>query len=264
MTNNEIAEIQEAKKNNELSELQISMSHAITRAAHGLTLVEKRIIGLFIAKFDTRKHKRLFDRVISLEDAKLRITAQEYAETFGVDPKNAYNDLLSASERLFERYWRVVQGKMEIKARWIGSVTYHHGEGWMEATFDAKTIPHLVFGLSDQYTKYKLKAAAALTGTYPWRLWELMAQFGNTKKPADEERMVRISLEDFRHSLEIPISYKYKDIRVRVIEPSIEQIKHKNQLDITWRAIKKGRSVYSLEFTFKPSKQLSLFGAGEL
>ena len=44
------------------TELQISISHAVTRAAHGLTLVEKRIVGLFIAKFDNSKYKKSLGR----------------------------------------------------------------------------------------------------------------------------------------------------------------------------------------------------------
>ena len=251
------------RKENELTELQISISHAVTRAAHGLTLVEKRIVALFIAKFDNSKYRKTLGRVIPVQDATIKITAKEYSDTFDVPMNIAYRDLLKGTDKFFERYWRVIQetpkGKKEFKYNWLEGVVYHHGEGWVEATFGQKTIPHLVFNLKDQYTKYKLKSTIALTSGYAWRLWELMAQFANTRKPANEERFVRISLEDFRHAMDAPKSYKYKDIRVRVIEPSIEQIYNQNQIDVAWRAIKLGRSVASLEFKFKPHDQLNLF-----
>lgn len=251
------------KKETELTELQISISHAITRAAHGLTLVEKRIVALFIAKFDNSKHRKALGKVIPVQDATIRITAKEYSETFDVPMNIAYRDLLKGTDRFFDRYWRVLQdtlkGKKEFKYNWLEGVVYHHGEGWVEATFGQKTIPHLVFNLKDQYTKYKLKSTIALTSGYAWRLWELMAQFANTKKPAEEERLIRISLNDFRYAMEAPDSYKYSQIRQKIIEPAIEQIHNQNQIDVTWRAIKKGRSVDSLEFKFKPCDQLNLF-----
>ena len=251
------------KKANQLAELQISMSHAITRASHGLTLVEKRIVAMFIAKFDSTKQRKIMDRVIPIKDATIRITAKEYSETFDIDIKTAYRDLIKGTDQFFERYWRVVQdtpkGKKEFKFNWLEGVIYHHGEGWVEATFGQQTIPHLVFSLKDQYTKYKLKSTVALTGTYAWRLWELLAQFANTKKPANEERLVRISLADFRYSMDAPESYKYSQVRQKIIEPAVKQIKDNNEIDVTWRAIKKGRSVESLEFKFKPAEQLNLF-----
>ncbi|WP_299011539.1 replication initiation protein [uncultured Shewanella sp.] len=251
------------KKGTELTELQISISHAITRAAHGLTLVEKRIVALFIAKFDNSKHRKALGRVIPLQDATIRITAKEYSDTFDIPMNIAYRDLLKGTDKFFDRYWRVIQetpkGKKEFKYNWLEGVVYHHGEGWVEATFGQKTIPHLVFNLKDQYTKYKLKSTIALTSGYAWRLWELMAQFANTKKPANEERLVRISLEDFRYSMDAPKSYKYSQIRQKIIESSIEQIHKQNQIKVTWRAIKVGRSVVSLEFKFKPCDQLDLF-----
>tara|TARA_R110002050_G_scaffold236590_1_gene372476 strand:- start:794 stop:1570 length:777 start_codon:yes stop_codon:yes gene_type:complete len=251
------------KKENELAELQISFSHAVTRAAHGLSLVEKRIVAMFIAKFDNSKHRKALGRVIPLQDATIKITAKEYSETFDIPMNIAYRDLLAGTDKFFDRYWRVIQdtpkGKKEFKFNWLDGVVYHHGEGWVEATFGQYTIPHLVFNLKDQYTKYKLKSTMSLTSAYAWRLWELMAQFANTKKPAEEERLIRISLNDFRYAMEAPESYKYKDIRVRIIEPSIEQIRTQNDITVTWRAIKKGRSVDSLEFKFKPCNQLNLF-----
>lgn len=250
-----------------LSEQQISFSHAVTRSAHGLALVEKRILALFLGKFDTRSHKRLMDRVISLEDSTIKITAQEYSETFDVDIKTSYRDLVKSCDNLLNKTWRVIQdtpkGKKEFANNWLSGVVYHHGEGWIEASFTTQTIPHLVFSLRDSYTKYKLKSTMALRSAYSWRLWELLAQFADPSekhKKRNEERVVRITLDEFRYAMEAPESYKFSQIRQKIIEPAIEEISRENQIGVTYRAIKKGRSVYSLEFTYKPAEQLDLFG----
>ena len=54
------------------------MTNALTRAGHGLTLAEKRIIGCAVSKLDSYKAIRPGDVPIT------RITAAEYVEAFGV------------------------------------------------------------------------------------------------------------------------------------------------------------------------------------
>ena len=57
----------------------VTMSNALTRAGHGLSLSEKRIVAASIAKLDSR---------VSLGSQGVpfsRLTAAEYSETFGVD-----------------------------------------------------------------------------------------------------------------------------------------------------------------------------------
>ncbi|WP_207817715.1 replication initiation protein, partial [Pseudomonas sp. 74_A] len=63
------------------------MSNALTRAGHGLTLAEKRIVAAAVSKLDSR---RLPPRG---EVPRTRITAAEYAELAGVDMRTAYEAL---------------------------------------------------------------------------------------------------------------------------------------------------------------------------
>lgn len=252
-------------------ELQINMSHAITRASHGLTLVEKRIVALFIAKFCGKKKKKgVKGETLIIGDRQIIISAEEYAQTFNVDSKIAYRDLIKASETFLRRVWSYKvpakqAGKfITTKGNWLSTIRYHEGEGWVEATFTNETVPHLIMALGEKFTKYRLKSTAALTGVYTWRLWELLSQYADPeekRKQRDRERWIRITLEDFREMMEAPKSYRYPDIKRRIIEPAIDQIKKKNEIKVDWAPIKKGRSVNSLEFRFTPSEQLTLFGA---
>ncbi|EOT4603017.1 replication initiation protein, partial [Escherichia coli] len=63
----------------------VVMSNAISRAAQSLSLAEKRIIFAAIAQMGGKY-------------APVRITAQEYANTFGMPLKQAYSQLKEASE----------------------------------------------------------------------------------------------------------------------------------------------------------------------
>jgi hypothetical protein len=74
----------------------VTMSNALTRAGHGLTLSEKRIICCAVSKLDSRAQAALKPGDV----LRTRITAQEYAETFGVDPDTAYDQLKAGADNL--------------------------------------------------------------------------------------------------------------------------------------------------------------------
>ena len=65
----------------------VTMSNALTRAGHGLTLAEKRIVAAAVSKLDSRK------ALPPGEVPRTKLTAMEYAETFGVDMNTAYDQL---------------------------------------------------------------------------------------------------------------------------------------------------------------------------
>ena len=44
-------------------------------------------------------------------------------------------------------------------------------------------------------------------------------------------------------------------LRRSVIEPAVRELRDKDGFDVAWKAIKAGRKVTALEFTFEKSKQ---------
>jgi len=74
----------------------VTMSNALIRAGHGLSLSEKRIVALAIAKMDSKGRLRTAPDIS-------RIYAHEYAEAFEVAPNTAYEALQDAAKQLFKR-----------------------------------------------------------------------------------------------------------------------------------------------------------------
>lgn len=233
-----------------LGSLHVNMSNALVRAAHGLNLVEKRIIAACIVQVDSM---RVAERE-SYKQSLIKLSATDYGEEFNLDMKNAYRELKTASERLFERYIVMIKetpkGLKEFKFRWVSGVTYFHGEGRIELNFTREVMPYLTF-LRGSYTSYQLSEASALRSVYSWRMLELFHSWKKTKE-------LFITLEDFRHALEIPESYLYKDIRVKCIEVAVKELQEKNNMIITWTPIKKSRAVASLRFKWKVDDQIQL------
>lgn len=245
--------VHKLNQDQQLEELQVNMSNALTRSAHSLSLSEKRIVAACIAKTDQMPNMA---QVRQRGAWLVRLSAADYAETFGVDMNTAYEQLKGASENLFTRYIRTERqgrkGMVEYKFRWVGGVKYHEGEGWVELDWWHEVVPHL-FGLRSEFTSYKLKQASALRSAYSWRLFEVLQSWQGTGR-------YQPSIEDFCLAMDVPESYKkdFKSIRTRVIEPAISELIQKNNMLITWAPQRAGRKVISLDFKFGPNPQHSL------
>lgn len=236
---------------------QVSITNMAARAAQGFTLREKRLVMAGLSKLDSRKSKKL----LTLAERTFRVTASEYAEIAQIaDAKSAYKDLMAAGAKLEMRKLRyklvTPRGEKLRSIGWVGALTYHHGEGWIEFSLTEEIMPH-VCELSKQFTQYRLRQTSELRSLYSWRLLELLTSH-NDAKDETKIQVKTLSLADLRLSLEIPDSYKYDDINRRVITKGIEELVKKDHWAIQWRPIKTGRTVTAIEFTFNRDPQTQI------
>lgn len=239
-------------------ERKISMTNALTRAGHGLTLAEKRLIMCAMAKLDSRAMPNPSAPPVTI------ITAAEYAETFGVDTDTAYDQLQSGAKNLYNRSITFYEpanrrnGKplppTKVQMRWVGSVKYQEGEGWVRLAWWHEVLSHLM-GFKKQFTTYQLQQASALRSGYSWKLLELLMRFKSTGHAS-------YTIEDFAVSMDATEKQcsDFNNIRRRIIEPAIKELTEKDGWLIQWKPIKTGRKVTSLSFDFirNPQKDLPL------
>lgn len=231
----------------------VTMSNALTRAGHGLTLAEKRIVAAAVSKLDSRR------MLPPGEVPRTRITAMEYAETFEVDLDTAYDQLQSAAKQLYNRSITFYEpahkrnGKplppTKVQMRWVGSVKYQKGEGWVELAWWPDLMRHLV-GLKRQFTSYQLQQASALRSMYSWRLLELLMRFESTG-------WAEYTIEDFCASMDATAKQaaNFANIRRKIIEPAVKELTEKDGWLIQWRPIKAGRKVKAVRFDFMRDPQ---------
>jgi plasmid replication initiation protein len=245
----ETSAAQQVRPSHELpaDKLQITMSHALTTAAQGLTLTEKRVMMFAVGKLDTFKSDG------GTPTGAVKLVAHEYAKLFGVDANTAYEQLKIAANGIFNRYIRFFEpgkkGPEEVKLRWVSSARYSPGAGWVALRFTPEIAPHLL-KLQGKFTTYKLAQASALRSIYSWRLLELLSQYASTG-------WRQIELDEFHHAMETPDTAKanFKDCRRRVIEPAVKELREKDGWLIDWTPIKTGRKVTALRFTFRRDPQ---------
>lgn len=226
---------------------QVYVKKELIRAAHGLTLMEKRLLMLAISKLDSTKPATPQNMIVSLR-------VSEFIDAYGITAKSTYGDVKDAAEHLMDRYLRFFSPaeKKETRMQWVGRATYTEKQGLVELAFWHELSP-MLFELKGYFTNYKLSRAGALRSVYSWRLFELLMQF-------KRKGILKISLDDFNNSMETPNSYR-KDfglIRSKVIEPAVKEIREKDGLVVKWEAIKTGRKVTALRFTFPCEQQNTL------
>jgi len=207
-----------------------------------------------ISMLDSRKKK---NQSVALKARTVKVHAKDYAAIAQIDEKSAYKELMQASDNLFNRYLRynvvTPKGVKERKLRWVEAVQYHHGEGWVEYSFTESILPHLC-ELERRFTKYRLEQASGLRSIYSWRLMEILTSHNDGQDEA-KIKVEKITIGELRTALEIPDSYKYKDIRIRIIEAAISELVEKDHWFIQWKPIKTGRAVTAIEFTFNREPQ---------
>lgn len=235
----------------------ITMSNALTRAGHGLTLAEKRIVMMAVSKLDSAKP------FSAHEPLRTKISAAEYADECSISINTAYDQLQSAAKHIYGRsitFYEAAHrrnGKSltptRTVMRWVGQIQYHQGEGWVELHWWPELMKHLM-GLKKQFTSYQLQQASALRSIYSWRLLELLVRFESTG-------WAEYTVEDFAASMDATDKQKndFAAIRRKIIEPAVKELREKDGWLISWKPITTGRKVKAIRFDFKRDPQMSLF-----
>lgn len=225
---------------------QVSIANELIKSAQGLNIGEKRLLMLAVSKLDSKAKP-------TIQGATVAISVSEMVEVFGLNPDSAYQEAKKAAEGIMKRQIRLKTNDVDSELiQWVGKSKYNKGEGWILVEFYYGLFPHL-FELKSHFTSYRLSRASGLRSVYSWRLFELLMQFKKTG-------LLNMPIEEFQHSLETPETYNadFSLLRARVIEPAVKEIREKDGLTVEWEAIKAGRKVKALKFTFPTEQQLSL------
>lgn len=229
--------------------LLVTKSNILIEASYKLTTNEQRIVLSCIAQLDGRKPLP--------SGNEFTISAGEFAKTFNLKINTAYEALKDASDRLYERDIKTYDrnGKANRRVRWVYKVNYEPGDGKTSLGFSPTVAPYLT-KLHEQFTSYQLKRVSELRSAHSIRIFEMLQQFLNKKTNVG---FLKISLDDFKDRLEIGEQYpRFYDIRRRIINPAIKELKAKSNMLITYDTKKVGRSVIGLVFTFEDDVQMAL------
>ena len=214
--------------------------NALITARYFLTLSEQLMLLECIASTDP---------ATLTADTAVELSAARYASVAGIGAKDAYDDLKTASERLFSRHLIIDRPDPDdpaldhIKTRWIHKIAYYTGEGRIRLFFAPAVIPYLA-QLSGNFSRYKLSHVSNFRSSYGVRLYELLIQWRGAGS-----REVTVAWLRERWGLET--KYKaIKDLKRWVIAPAMRDINAHSNVRVSVTQIKRGRAIHALKFTF--------------
>lgn len=113
---------------------------------------------------------------------------------------------------------------------------------------------YLLNEITAQFTLFELQEFVSLSGKYSKNLYRLLKQYRRTGT-------YRVDLETFRHRMDIPDTYKNRDVLEKAIKPAVEELTRlcyfKDLKVEPIKARKKGAPVTAYEFTFRKSDQIA-------
>ena len=221
---------------------KVTKANDLVSASYQLTLQEQRLLLITIGQIDSRKpiHKPI------------TVRATDFAEVYNIPLKQAYEAMIDACNTLYDRDIKTKESKSKtVRFRWVDRVEYEKGEGCATLHFTVHVLPYLSM-LNKHFTTYELRRVAHLNSIHSIRMFELFMQFRETG-------WYTIEVDAFREMLELGDSYaRFNNLRQKVIDPSIKELKAKSNLDITYETHTEGRTVKRLTFRFKESDQMRL------
>lgn len=214
-------------------------SNALVEASYRLSVYEQRIILGCIAQ--VRRDQPLTDQQL------YAVSAQQIADMTGTSLGTAYQNLKTASERLYRRevtLHEAPNGKGKVRlTRWVQTVEYRETEGLVALRFGTDMVPYLS-QLTEQFTRYALTDVARMDSAHAIRLYELLCQWRGAGQR-------EVSIEWLRDAFQLGGKYPaIKDFKRWVIQPAVDQINEHSPLWVKWDQRKTGRRVSHLTFTF--------------
>ncbi len=213
--------------------LVVVKDNKLIEASYSLTLAEQRILLACIAKIDSTSELRP-DHVFNVE-------ASEIVDLMSVERSNAYRDIKTAINKLYDRSIKIDSHGSEM--RWIYRKEYSSDGGRATLYFSPEIIPYLS-QLKANFTKYKLEYVTHFKSAYGIRLYELLVQWTSVG-----ER--EVSIEWLRDRFQIADKYSsIKDLKNRVIDPAVRDINDHSNLWVEYGQRKTGRTVSHIQFKF--------------
>lgn len=230
----------------------VTKTNTLIQASYSLSVNEIKLIALAIV--DSRESGLGLNAT-----SHLTITAQRFAEKFGIESKFAYDILKNAANTLFERqasYDDVdpATGKTrKNKTRWVQKVSYVEGAGAVQFVFAADVLPMITYidGRIDGYTTYFLDEISGLKSAYAIRLFELLMQWKHTLKTP------LISIEKFRELVGVSAgeyASSMVNFKRRVLDLAVNQINENTDFTVEYEQHKTGVKVTGFVFKFKAKK----------
>ena len=188
------------------------------------------------------------------ENRTLRFNYAEYANTMGMTPEQAWNNLYNSTKHLMTRTVEITNPtvkKERIIFQWTNFAKFSSEE--LELVFSEEILPYL-FQLK-KFIKYNLEHVKLFKNKYSMRVYEWLLKELTQKNT--HRANIEISIDDFKFMLMLEKSYpEYKLLNHWVLKPISKDLNTYSNIKLS--IDKRGRPADTLIFQVELDKQIDL------
>jgi len=214
----------------------VTQSNSLVEAQYRLDLIPQKLVRYIVSMITPSD--TIYDRKY------YRVNIAEFGKYIGwqVSSGKLFDDIRRIAETLKTTKIKIVKPGTIIETSWIASFEYPKNKGWIEFELSGKLEVEL-FQLKSQFTQYYLQNICKLKHTYSIRLYELINQYRCIGKRDFDLDNLKISLginnEEYK---------QYGKFKQVVLEPSINEILLKTDIDFKWEEKKESRKIIAIVF----------------
>lgn len=233
--------------------LVIQANELVRSKQDDLTLLEAKLIRLAISQ-------------VLENDTDFRTyscNVVDLAKFLGISKDNIYRDIQDLSVNIMKKSIFIKEKQVNKKGKhnykifhWVDYVEYK--DGTITFKLSESLRPYLI-GLEELFTMYSYEALIDLPTTYSIRLYELLASWQNTivrNSPKTNYTDIPIEKNEFIFTIGYLREYfncieKYPntgDFIINVIDKAVKAIQKNTVMKVSYRKVKKGRSIEYIVF----------------
>lgn len=231
MTQREIVEAQ--------SQFVVMRNELIQKSRYSLSLTEQKLVLYMVSKitpFDEPYKEYIF-------------SYDEFEAVCNLNRDGGKSKILvvEALKALKSKTLEIrLSEKQRVITSWFNDAVIDEETQEIRIGFSKYLTPYL-YNLQTFYTKFCLENTLAMSSKYGIRLYEYLISIRS------KGHKQKISLEELRERIGCDKYEKYKDFRVRVLEPALKDINVYTDISVEYKEVKTGRKVTYIEFVIVAS-----------
>lgn len=215
---------------NQIEKVNVSKANRLIEARYKLNLVEQKLILFAISRLDT------VQKDFNIQ----RFSLKELSDVIG-EQEHRYSEIKKVVRELRKKEVIINTADKELITGWLSSIVFEKNTGMVELEFSKNLAPYLL-ELRGAYKGYQLENVIQMKSAYAIRIYEMLKQW-------DCKRTQTYTVEELRRRLTLEKQYTaFTDFEKRVLEPAKAEINEHSDLWVTYRKVKKGRNIESIEF----------------
>ena len=230
----------------ESQQLIVKSNDLILKTHYSLTVIEMKIVAYLMSKIIAS----------DTELSTVNISIKDFCRLCNIEPKGANYEQIRKNIRTLKRkdWWiQINEQGDELLYSWIDFAVISKNKGNIEIALSQSLKPFLL-QLRSKYTKVRLEEVLKLKSKASIRLLEIC--YSQLYKGS-----FTISVDKFKKLMDIKDKYPaWRDLRKRIIDPSINEINENCFIHIEYEAIKNGKKIEKLKFNISEAMyQISIF-----